>query len=82
MRILAHESTFADASFSSVQKTLLLFVIRDHVGATPLANLSQTLVADLTKIWDSLSKPEGLTELKLTDYFHLSFTRLGRSGEI
>jgi len=74
---LACESTSADASFSSVQKTLLLFVIRDHVGATPLANLSQTLVADLTKIWDSLSKPEGLTDLKLTDYFDLSFTGLG-----
>lgn len=38
------------------EKTLLLFVIRDHVGATPLANLSNTLKADLEKIWQGLSK--------------------------
>lgn len=38
------------------EKTLLLFVIRDHVGATPLANLSNTLKADLERIWHGLSK--------------------------
>ena len=54
----------------------MLFVIRDHVGATPLANLAQTLQSDLTKIWDSLSKPEGLADRLLTDYFDLSFTGL------
>ena len=62
--------------YSSVQKTLLLFVIRDHVGATPLSNLAQTLEADLKRIWESLSKPEGLEDRKLTDYFDLSFTGL------
>lgn len=41
---------------SSSQKTMLLFVIRDHVGATPLANLSATLTADMNKIWDGLVK--------------------------
>lgn len=41
-----------------------------------MANLAQTLAADLAKIWDSLSKPEGLADLKLTDYFDLSFTGL------
>ncbi|KAF8315843.1 root hair defective 3 GTP-binding protein [Clavulina sp. PMI_390] len=60
----------------TTQKTLLLFVIRDHVGATPLSNLSATLTADLTKIWESLSKPDGLADCKLTDYFDLSFTGL------
>ncbi|KAF9512544.1 hypothetical protein BS47DRAFT_1054816 [Hydnum rufescens UP504] len=58
------------------QRTLLLFVIRDHVGSTPLANLAQTLQADLTKIWDSLSKPPELADRHLTDYFDLSFTGL------
>lgn len=61
---------------SSVQKTLLFFVIRDHVGSTPLINLAKTLEADLTRIWESLSKPEGLEDRKITDYFDLSFTGL------
>jgi hypothetical protein len=38
------------------EKTLLLFVIRDHVGSTPLANLSSTLKTDLERIWQGLSK--------------------------
>jgi hypothetical protein len=37
-------------------KALLLFVIRDHVGATPLANLAATLKQDLNRIWDGLTK--------------------------
>lgn len=41
---------------SPKEKTLILFVIRDHVGATPMANLTGTLKADMEKIWASLSK--------------------------
>jgi hypothetical protein len=33
-----------------------MFVIRDFVGSTPLANLTQTLTQDMEKIWDGLSK--------------------------
>lgn len=40
----------------SKEKTLLLIVIRDHVGSTPLANLAKTLQSDLEKIWAGLSK--------------------------
>lgn len=43
-------------SFRSKQKTLLLFVIRDHVGSTPMSNLTSTLTQDMEKIWHSLSK--------------------------
>ncbi|KAF8575097.1 root hair defective 3 GTP-binding protein [Ramaria rubella] len=57
-------------------RTMLLFVIRDHIGVTPLANLAQTLKADLDKIWDSLSKPAELQDRKLENYFDLSFTAL------
>ncbi|KAI6046110.1 RHD3/Sey1 [Pisolithus marmoratus] len=57
-------------------RTLLLFVIRDHIGVTPLANLEATLTTDLTKIWDSLAKPSGLAQAQLSDYFDLSFTAL------
>ena len=58
------------------QRTLLLFVIRDHIGTTPLANLQATLTADMQKIWDSLSKPTELQDRQLSDYFDLSFSAL------
>jgi hypothetical protein len=61
---------------SANQRTLLLFVIRDHLGTTPLANLQATLTADLQRIWETLSKPAELQDRKLTDYFDLSFTAL------
>ncbi|ETW80976.1 hypothetical protein HETIRDRAFT_410153 [Heterobasidion irregulare TC 32-1] len=61
---------------SSNQRTLLLFVIRDHIGTTPLANLQATLTADLQRIWESLSKPPELQDVKLSDYFDLSFSAL------
>ncbi|KAI0339858.1 root hair defective 3 GTP-binding protein [Trametopsis cervina] len=57
-------------------RTLLLFVIRDHIGTTPLANLEATLSTDMHKIWDSLSKPDELKDRKLSDYFDLSFAAL------
>jgi len=41
---------------NSKEKTLLFFVIRDHIGATPLSNLSNTLRSDLEQIWRGLSK--------------------------
>jgi hypothetical protein len=55
---------------------MLLFVIRDHIGTTPLKNLAATLETDLVKIWDGLSKPPGLENCKLSDFFDLSFTGL------
>jgi hypothetical protein len=61
---------------SSSGRTLLLFVIRDHIGATPLANLQATLTADLSRIWEGLSKPSDLKDRQLSDYFDLEFTTL------
>ncbi|CAG8479414.1 4823_t:CDS:10 [Paraglomus brasilianum] len=58
------------------EKTLLFFVVRDHVGTTPLANLSATLTADLERIWDGVAKPEGLESCKIGDYFDTMFTGL------
>lgn len=57
-------------------RTLLLFVIRDHIGTTPLANLQTTLKADIERIWETLSKPPELKDRKLSDYFDLAFTAL------
>lgn len=64
------------AQDGSQGRTLLLFVIRDHIGVTPLENLQATLTADLKKIWDSLSKPQDLQDRQLSDYFDLAFTAL------
>ncbi|KAI4143283.1 MAG: hypothetical protein LQ340_007057, partial [Diploschistes diacapsis] len=57
-------------------RSLLFFVIRDHLGTTPLANLRNTLVADLTKIWQGLNKPAGMEKSKIEDYFDLAFAAL------
>ncbi|GAA5980721.1 hypothetical protein JCM5350_006364 [Sporobolomyces pararoseus] len=61
---------------SSQDKTLLLFVIRDHIGATPLSNLRNTLTADLNRLWDSLSKPPGLETCQISQFFDLDFVTL------
>ncbi|KFY48250.1 hypothetical protein V495_01494 [Pseudogymnoascus sp. VKM F-4514 (FW-929)] len=57
-------------------RSLLFFVIRDHIGTTPLSNLQQTLIQDLTKIWSSLSKPPGLEKSRIEDYFDFAFAAL------
>jgi hypothetical protein len=51
-------------------------VIRDHIGATPLENLRNTLTADLNRIWDGLSKPAGLESSQITTFFDLGFVTL------
>ncbi|KAG2363345.1 RHD3/Sey1 [Suillus spraguei] len=51
------------AQDGSQGRTMLLFVIRDHIGTSK-------------KIWDSLSKPQDLQDRQLSDYFDLSFTAL------
>ncbi|KAI6088967.1 root hair defective 3 GTP-binding protein [Hypoxylon rubiginosum] len=60
----------------STPRSLLFFVIRDHIGHTPLANLRNTLVQDLTKIWSSISKPPGLEKSRIEDYFDFAFAAL------
>ncbi|KAK4214980.1 protein SEY1 [Rhypophila decipiens] len=60
----------------SQTRSLLFFVIRDHIGNTPLQNLRNTLLQDLTKIWSSISKPPGLENSKIDDYFDFAFSAL------
>ncbi|UKZ82099.1 Dynamin-like GTPase that mediates homotypic ER fusion [Trichoderma virens FT-333] len=57
-------------------RSLLFFVIRDHIGVTPLSALQNTLIQDLTKIWSSISKPEGLEQSRIEDYFDFGFAAL------
>lgn len=63
-------------SSAGKDKTLILFIIRDHIAVTPMENLSNTLIADLHRIWDSLSKPEGLESVSINDFFDFAFTSL------
>ncbi|KAF1353223.1 RHD3/Sey1 [Delphinella strobiligena] len=63
-------------SGSTVPRSLLFFVIRDHIGNTPLSNLRATLLADLSRIWSTLTKPTGLEDSKIEDYFDFAFAAL------
>jgi protein SEY1 len=60
----------------STSRSLLYFVIRDFLGTTPLQNLRNTLMQDMAKIWQSLSKPKGLENSNINDYFDFAFTAL------
>lgn len=60
----------------SVPRSLLYFVIRDHLGTTPLSNLRETILQDLARIWVGLSKPPGLEDSKIDDYFDFAFVAL------
>ena len=58
------------------QRSLLFFVIRDHLGTTPLSNLQNTLTTDLTRIWSGLNKPAGLERSSIDDFFDFAFVAL------
>ncbi|TPX20499.1 Dynamin-like GTPase that mediates homotypic ER fusion [Coccidioides immitis] len=60
----------------STPRSLLFFVIRDFLGTTPLQNLQNTLMQDLQRIWTSLSKPPGLENSTIEDYFDFEFAAL------
>lgn len=58
----------------------MFFVIRDYVGTTPLRNLQKTLLEDLTRLWESISKPAGLENSTIHDYFDFQFYGLPHKG--
>lgn len=58
------------------KRSRILFVIRDHIGTTPLVNLQATVIADLQRIWESLSKPPAAANTSLDDFFDLQFYAL------
>lgn len=57
-------------------KVLLLFVIRDHLGVTPVESLAKTIEQDLLKIWDGLNKPAEVGHFQFYDFFDLAFHAL------
>ncbi|CAG8291176.1 unnamed protein product [Penicillium salamii] len=54
-------------------RSLLFFVVRDFVGTTPLKNLQKTLLEDLGRLWDTISKPAGFEKASIHDYFDFQF---------
>ncbi|KAL6930483.1 related to Protein SEY1 [Hanseniaspora guilliermondii] len=58
---------------NSTRKVLLLFVIRDYIGNTPLESHKLTLCNELEKMWEGIKKPEQLQDAKFTDFFDLEF---------
>jgi hypothetical protein len=65
-----------DRDKSTAARSLLFFVIRDHLGVTPLANLRDTLIQQLDGIWAGLNKPKGLENSRIGDYFDFAFATL------
>ncbi|RAO70443.1 uncharacterized protein BHQ10_006455 [Talaromyces amestolkiae] len=65
---------------NTTHRSLLFFVIRDFMGTTPLKNLETTLLEDLSRIWASLSKPQGLERSTIHDYFDFAFYGLPHKG--
>jgi len=59
--------------FSTTHRSLLFFVIRDYIGNTPLKNLQNTLLEDLSRLWSTISKPAGLEKSTIHDYFDFQF---------
>lgn len=55
------------------EKCLLLFVIRDFTGLTPISNLGESLEADMKRIWVDLNKPDQCADSQLSDFFDLKF---------
>ena len=56
----------------SPRRTLLVFVIRDRTR-TPAELLTETLRADLERIWQGISKPEKHTGASLGDFFEVRY---------
>jgi hypothetical protein len=63
-------------SDSQTQSNFHPFVIRDHLGTTPLPNLPGALPRDYYSIWNSLTRLEGPEDEGLGDYFDLAFEAL------
>ncbi|KAJ5917600.1 Protein sey1 [Penicillium verhagenii] len=65
---------------NTTHRSLLFFVIRDFIGTTPLKNLQKTLLEDLSRLWDTISKPAGLEKSTIHDYFDFQFYGLPHKG--
>jgi hypothetical protein len=60
---------------ASNSKTLILFVIRDHV-TTPISKLQTIVLKDMEGVWQSLTKPHQFEDSRVTDFFDFTFATL------
>lgn len=59
--------------FKGQVKTMLLFVIRDHVDEGNESILTEKLTVEMGKIWEELRKPDELAAMKMLDLFDFRF---------
>jgi protein SEY1 len=68
------------SSQKAKNKTLLLFLFRDHVqtgeDSTPLDYFIDVISGDMGKIWATISKPEQYAASSITDFFDFEFVSL------
>jgi len=57
-------------------KPLLLFILRDCDGETPITQLQSDVVRDIEKLWTDVRKPDSMSEAKLADFFDLECVAL------
>ena len=57
-------------------KPLLLFLLRDCDGETPVEQLQADVVRDIEKLWTDASKPDGFAGAQLSDFFDLECVAL------
>ncbi len=58
-------------------KTVLLFVIRDHVSSTTsLEVLAERIMKDMNALWANVAKPQHWAHAAITDVFEFSFNSL------
>jgi len=69
---------FAKAS-GNTNKTLLIFLLRDYYGETPVEALMHTIYDDMDQVWSRINKPEEFKTKKISDIFDFTHYSLPRN---
>ena len=63
--------------FDNPSKTLILFVVRDHIEEdTPARLLKDKLLREVNRIWDEMEKPPAFERSPITNFFDFDFSAL------
>ncbi|KAF8124861.1 root hair defective 3 GTP-binding protein-domain-containing protein [Mycena galopus ATCC 62051] len=71
-----HISMYGNLDKRVYQWPKIVFIIQAHSSGTSLANLAHTLLLDLDRVWESITKPEELMSKTLSEYFDFEFASL------
>ena len=69
-------STGSSTQQPGAAKPLLLFLLRDCDGETPVEQLQADVLRDIEKLWTDVRKPDNMTDAKLSDFFDLECVAL------